>query len=137
MQICPVQSCSRTGASSFARLGTFFEVGTRIHCVSNAVISHVNVNTVCTTPLTFAQLLMLFLKKNWAPVLRLFTSVQLGSPEPKHAGGSHRFGWAQMCSDMTHTVWFRHLHRTSREREETFSSDRERWLCCALLTAPY
>lgn len=70
--------------------------------------------------------------------------MQLGSPEPKHAGGSHCFRWAQMCSDTTcsvslktHTVWFRRLHRTSREREETFSSDRERWPCCALLTAPY
>lgn len=41
-------------ASSFARLGTFFEVGTRIHCASNVLISHVNVNTVCTMPLTFA-----------------------------------------------------------------------------------
>lgn len=47
-------------ASSFARLGTFFEVGTRIHCVSNALISHVNVNTVCTTPLALAQRLMSF-----------------------------------------------------------------------------
>lgn len=47
-------------ASSFALLGTFFEVGTRIHCASNALISYVNVNTVCTTSPTFAQRLMHF-----------------------------------------------------------------------------